>query len=281
MRKIKHYPDDSFAFHKKVVESKRDKGQDSPIAEIKKNEHQIQAAFQDYDRRFANDNLVKATAINISDELKGYLRSLYSSSLKAFRDLKFYLTTDNGRTYNICPLCTIDISGTLDHILPKEEFAEFADHPKNLMPCCSTCNSKKNDRWRENGKLLYLNLYIDDIPEIQYLFVKVTLCNNSPQITFELRNDNGIPGDLYERIRSHYTKLELCKRFSEATGNYIGEIQDQIQSLLEMQNDKEFIKEMISKEAVNSFKRNGKNFWKAILLKEISENDDLFDLVAK
>ena len=170
MKKVDHYTDNAFEFHEAVVSNKRDEHVKTLLSA---NEAILKSAFEDYDFHFNDDSLIELEALNLSDELKKALLSLYRYDATVFRNLKNSLTTVNGRIVVMCPMCTIDTIGSFDHILPKEEYAEFADHPKNLIPCCTTCNSKKNMYWKENDTFLFLNLYLDDIPKQQYLFLSV------------------------------------------------------------------------------------------------------------
>ena len=181
MKKVDHYTDDAFEFHKTVVSNKR---YEHVKTLLSANEAILKDAFDNYDFHFNGDSLIEIESLNLSHELKKALLSLYRYDATAFRNLKNSLTTVNGKVVVMCPMCTIDTIGSFDHILPKEEYAEFVDHPKNLIPCCTTCNSKKNMYWKENGTFLFLNLYLDDIPEQQYLFLSVTQTESWPILNF-------------------------------------------------------------------------------------------------
>lgn len=69
-----------------------------------------------------------------------------------------------------CQYCTLNSVNTLDHIIPKENYPEYAVHPKNLFPACSQCNSKKSNKWLDNNNNFeFINLYSHDLPNLQYL----------------------------------------------------------------------------------------------------------------
>ncbi len=177
-------------------------------------------------------------------------------------------------------MCTIDTIGSFDHILPKEEYAEFADHPKNLIPCCTTCNSKKNMYWKENDTFLFLNLYLDDIPKQQYLFLSVIQTESWPILRFSIKNENGIDENFFKRISSHYTRLDLCRRFEEASGQYLSEIQDSIHTLKEMGIADDDIKKNIIGRCSKLELREGPNYWKVVLLKNIASNSILYSTLS-
>lgn len=218
--------------------------------------------------------------MNLSDELKKALLSLYRYDATVFRNLKNSLTTVNGRIVVMCPMCTIDTIGSFDHILPKEEYAEFADHPKNLIPCCTTCNSKKNIYWKENDTFLFLNLYLDDIPKQQYLFLSVIQTESWPILRFSIKNENGIEENFFKRISSHYTRLDLCRRFEEASGQYLSEIQDSIHSLKEMGITDDNIKKNLNGRCGKLELREGPNNWKVVLLKNVVNNSILYSTLS-
>ena len=273
MKKVDHYTDDAFEFHKTVVSNKRDEHVKTLLSA---NEAILKDAFDNYDFHFNGDSLIEIESLNLSHELKKALLSLYRYDATAFRNLKNSLTTVNGRVVVMCPMCTIDTIGSFDHILPKEEYAEFVDHPKNLIPCCTTCNSKKNRYWKENGTFLFLNLYLDDIPEQQYLFLSVTQTESWPILNFSVKNESDIDEPIFNRISSHYSRLDLCRRFEEASGQYLSEIQDSIRSLKDMGHTDDMIQILLNRMRENLQLREGPNFWKVVLLRTVVSNPILY-----
>lgn len=277
MKKVGHYTEDAFEFHKNVVSSKRD---ESVKEMLSANEAILKEAFDNYDFHFNDNSLIELEYINLPSELKVALLSLYRYDATVFRHLKNSLTTINGRIVVMCPMCTIDTIGSFDHILPKEDYAEFVDHPKNLIPCCTTCNSKKNRYWKENGTFLFLNLYIDDIPGEQYLFLSVTQTDSWPILRFSIKNENGIDEIIFKRISSHYAKLDLCRRFEEASGQYLSEIQDSIHSLKEMGHKDEQIRTILIKMGDQLQSREGPNYWRVVLLRTVVNNSILYSALS-
>ena len=87
----------------------------------------------------------------------------------------------NKNRSNFCYMCGSMNAGTLDHLLPKDKYPEFAFFSKNLIPSCD-CNSKKNDNisscinphfYQEcNSELFYLDIVIHGRlgNEVQYGF---------------------------------------------------------------------------------------------------------------
>jgi hypothetical protein len=76
-----------------------------------------------------------------------------------------------------CPFCGLSESATLDHYLPKERNPQFAVFSKNLVPCCSPCNTRKRDKVldEDTDVRLFVHPYFDDIPATLFMRVDVTL----------------------------------------------------------------------------------------------------------
>ena len=110
-------------------------------------------------------------------------------------------------------------------------FQNFQLTQKNLLPACTTCNSHKNENWKENNKTLFLNLYTDILPNDQYLFVDLVITPNNIQPAFELRNVNNINPDFFELLETHYSRLHLPQRFKKESHKVISELTNLISGL--------------------------------------------------
>lgn len=274
MRKIKHYQGNAFDFHLKVLSHKHNSVQKKIVQSL---EQEIKKQFEQYDTKYSNNSLHELTAMSVKAEHKEALQNMYSYKMKPFQNLKKELTTDsNNRVSNLCPNCTIETIGSFDHCIPQSEFSEFSDNPLNLMPCCTTCNSKKNAIWREQGKRVFLNLYLDDIPNIQYLFVNIQIIENVPIVSYSVDNRNQIEDELYNKIYNHYNKLNLCYRFSENSHDTISELEREIKHYTAKLSE-DIVKNVIIKKANEERNIYGFNYWKALLKIECCTNTIVFD----
>lgn len=167
---------------------------------------------------------------------------------------------------------------TLDHLIPKTEFAEFSDHPVNLMPCCSDCNSKKSSNWRVGNERKYLNLYLDELPKIQYLFVSLSIVDSTIKAKFTVENRNHIEVTLFQKIINHYEDLELCKRFSLNCDNTISELKNLLKQI-KIHVAKEKIIESVEKAEDENRNYYGYNYWKSLLIIECCKNHDILDFL--
>ena len=173
-----------------------------------------------------------------------------------------------------CPYCYIGSPDTIDHYIPKKQYPEFAILPINLIPCCSRCNGKKGESWKENGKRLYINYYFDDIPKIKFL--KATICydqrdvENTTKVKFTLINKSKIEPEVFDIIKNQYNKLELldkyCEIVDEEISNLYSKIKDNSYIAIETHLDD------LGREIRNLIKKYGINFWKVALYEEILES---------
>jgi hypothetical protein len=263
MKNIKRYLGDNLTFHKSIVSDSLNKGVHQN--NLLQNEHIIASKYADYKIKFDNNDLLSIDAYGFNGEDKENLLKLYSSKRKSIIELKKKLTTNEFKQrINTCPNCTIETVASLDHFIPKDEFPEFSVNPINLIPCCSTCNSKKTVNWKCDQYLLFINLYSDIIPKMQYLFVDIT---SKTEFNFIIKNENNIDIDLYKVIESHYNRLELQQRFKENSDEVISELDIQISSFKDLISDENELLKVIKNHYSKKEELDGINNWKIVLIK--------------
>lgn len=226
MLKINSYNENSFSFYKNVVSSKRNtiiKGELGKISNAQS------SYFDIYDNAFSSNSLSTITAVSHSDNDKANLNGLYSYRSKKIQELKNLLTRHPIYIENIlntCQNCTINEADTMDHVLGQTEFPEFSVHPKNLFPCCSFCNKKKSDKYVDGkGNQLFLNLFLDDLPQSQYLHVDFG-DNWLPR--FYLEQPTDVSDKVFNLIKSHYERLDLLTRFSDNSNKIISSLRSTV-----------------------------------------------------
>ncbi|WP_175046933.1 hypothetical protein [Burkholderia lata] len=77
--------------------------------------------------------------VELDEEVEGYLRAHYKNPPSA---LAYITALRHEAEQRACPMCGSMHRGTLDHLLPKEDYAVFAVFSQNLVPACK-CNSKR------------------------------------------------------------------------------------------------------------------------------------------
>lgn len=153
--------------------------------------------------------------LNHIDDLHDALLSCYSSKTKRFKGyLNGVKDKAPGEYQNRCPYCGIGEVNTVDHILPKDRFPEYAFLPINLIYICSKCNSQKSDKYIHNKKRLFINPYIDNFLDEEFFQVNLEVDNIEPFIKYDVKIniDNISDIENKEIIKMHYDELELEKR---------------------------------------------------------------------
>ena len=266
MKNLLAYTDNTFEFHKSVI-SKKNKTKDDPEYKVRVSSYNndIKACLENYDEKYTLNQLENLMAHGYSGNQKDDLQKLYKFKASIFQELKVKVTTRDGNIIdNICQNCTIGEVNSFDHVLPKEEFAEYVVNPKNLFPSCTKCNSYKSRMWIQNGKRVFLNLYKDVLPEVQYLFVDIQVDGDDLNLIYSVSNVNGINTDLYNLIFNHYDKLHLCQRFKENSDVVISELENEIHGYKEVLPI-DVIKQVIENTSHKDKEVYGYNYWKSIL----------------
>lgn len=272
MRNLRPSKKNSFDTYKEIVSSKRDKDLVSRLSLL---DDIIKKQLSIYEERFLDNSLETVSALTLKDSESKDLKSLYGIRLRVIRDLKKELTTDDeNRIMNTCQYCTINSISALDHYLPRSEYAEFVVNPKNLFPICPECNSKKTHLWRISSGRLFLNLYLDELPTKQYLYVR--FLNDFTEFQFFLKNNTGIEDELFSIIENHYGRLDLCKRFRENSNEILTELR---LTLKQYKNSNLFETIKISLiEALEESKDNfGHNYWKIIFKLALLKNENFLN----
>ena len=107
----------------------------------------------------------------------------------------------NNRALNICPMCGLPGTGTLDHIFPRRHYPELAIFSHNLVPTCWRCNTKHqaNHRGADDGQRLF-HPYFDD-----------SLNNRLVRATIQANPDFGVPD----------IELESCLQDNDPLNNTV------------------------------------------------------------
>lgn len=238
----------------------------------------VKICYNSYDTANNTNNHISLVPHGYITPHKEDLIKLYNPKAKKLITFKNNATTilDN-RASNVCQYCTINSANTLDHIVPKSDFSEFAVNPKNLLPACSECNGYKLDRFKNNNDRLFLNLYTDVLPAVQYLFVDIQITNGVVEADYRLLNINNIDAQLFEIIESHYDKLHLFRRFKSKSNTIISEMINSINSSIGIISKQTFLNMTLDK--INRDKLlHGGNHYKLILEEALLNNANYLNI---
>lgn len=227
MVNLNFYPGDIFQIYDTAVNRKQDAALRLRLTGIAP---QIRVCYNNYRHHFTANTLPSVVADEVGSANKADLMSLYlyksfviRSVKRGIREAQLNVISDT------CQNCTINSVNSMDHVLPISAFPEFGVHPLNLFPCCSECNSKKNDHIVGGGPGRFLNLYLDQLPNEQYLFPVISQDPDGIYVaSFTVDNRNGIDRVLFEIINNHYTALDLCRRMRLASVDTVTNVINQI-----------------------------------------------------
>lgn len=275
MRNLTPYTKKSFDFFCSVVSTKKNSKQDPDYKNRVSNYKEfVQDKFEKYDSTFEKNSLVDLDNSEIEGVPKKDLLKLYSYKNSKIQKLKIDVTTlENSRLINTCQNCTISEVNTFDHFVDKDSFPEFSVHPKNLFPSCSVCNSLKGSVWKKEGEMLFLNLYLDQLPLIQYLYVEINISNNVIDTNYYLKSNSEIEHAFFKRLENHYRKLNLFNRFKINSHDIITSLEYCIQEQIKKISLKDCI-EVIEESCKAEMKYFGRNYWPLILKMELISNNE-------
>ena len=273
MKNLKSYSEDCFKVYKEAVENEN-KNKDI-LLNI---QDDIESQFDIYSGKFRDKKLYEITSLAFSEEEKESLINLYQYRSAIIQKIKGAILDSQEITINnTCQYCTLSEVSTLDHIIPKKSFPEFSVNPLNLFPCCAKCNSKKSNLWIKNDKHLFLNLYLDELPNKKYLIADFDFKDNIPMVTFSLGNPENIDNRTYEIIESHFSRLDLLRRMRERSNEKITDIINAIKGNYKLNSDIDSVKSAIRETEENNKKVYGYKHWKSVLILSIIEKDEFWN----
>lgn len=292
MRQLKAVTYKTLDFMDDIIKSKRKrKGDDAIIAQRSKcktacdpipadltfKEHceevrsKNESEINKYDNEYASDSLDKVS-LNIPNVVvtlvsdKDDFISLYDYGAKKIKDLRKDILKG---VDTFCPICGFNKVNTMDHYLPKEKYPLFCIHPRNLIPCCSECNSHKHENvFNDNGSRMYWNAYLDVVPDEQFLFFKVKDENNIPSGTFYLKQGN-IKNNLWAIIRNTFNDIHLIDTYNENISTVVNEMRNAVCNNYRSNKNSKSLDECISSLDDNIAYSDNQNEWRYVLKKAL------------
>lgn len=206
---------------------RKNRNHDDTIA-LKEKEHKVEIAYRYYERAMDSRKLGSLIPSEVLSGIKEPLLGMYSSDCKLVKDFRTWYFNNNPQTYNnLCPYCTINSANTTEHILPKDVYPEYAVNVLNLIPACSECNSfKGNDVLDQNREIFTINFYTDTLPDIRYLFARITHIEGGVQLEYYLENRNGVDANLYALIERHFKRFHLKDRYYDKAVQELSNIEN-------------------------------------------------------
>ncbi len=222
--------------------------------------------FAEYDQQFIANTLEMIAVDGVHSGIRVNLLGMYSYNNEAVSGLRRNLEQLQPKTIRYtCQYCTLETAEEMDHVVGQAEFPEFTLHPKNLIPACSKCNRNKGQYWRVNNVRNILNLYLDTLPQIQYLFLDVYIDQfNDLDFSFRLNRDPTISEGLWSLLQRHFTKLDLLQRMKKEAIKNLTEFQVRIRNQVAVGQSVLDITQVTLSTAADIRLNYGANYWKAV-----------------
>lgn len=178
-----------------------------------------------------------------------------------------------------CPFCGISESSTLDHYLPKEQYPEFSVLPKNLVPSCAVCNTRKRDRILDEGTnvRMFLHPCYDAVPDIAFLSVRARMEADALILSYRLVRPAGMALQTFQHLRSHFDQLDLADRYRRMGLEHLGGQYPALRRAYGAGENAERVAAKLIEGAVDFEEVSGPNYWLAKLYRALADTNDFCD----
>lgn len=178
-----------------------------------------------------------------------------------------------------CPFCGISESSTLDHYLPKEQYPEFSVFPKNLVPCCAVCNTRKQGRILDVGTnvRMFLHPCYDVIPDVEFLRVRTRMEADALVLSYRLTRPAGMELPTFQHLQSHFNELNLADRYRRMGLEHLGEKYPAFRRAYGAGEDADRVAEKLIEGAEDFEEASGPNYWLAKLYRALAGNAGFCD----
>ncbi len=235
----------------------------------------IATRYTIYQQAFDDNDLERITTILHNPNSSLAMLHCYNSSTEALEDLLIRIKENQLlHLRSICHFCGINTDSSTDHYLPKEQFPEFCVNSLNLIPCCPDCNSYKGEYWLDNITQTrgIINLYTDDIDDIQFLFVDITYLGNVPIAEFTIDNRNNIAPVKFDIISKHYERLHLTDRYKDKFNSIYSQIHNLFLNKPMFSGRPDLIQDFLIQDVINHSNLFGINHYKGVVMRSLANN---------
>jgi 5-methylcytosine-specific restriction endonuclease McrA len=235
----------------------------------------VLAAYQDYEDAVPEVGGLDETAL--TDLQKAAMQHAFTVETAPMTELRGDLLKRTSVAR--CPFCGISESSTLDHYLPKERYPEFSVFPKNLVPSCAVCNTRKRDRILDEGTnvRMFLHPCYDVIPVTEFLTVRARLEADALILSYRLTRPTGMALRTFKHLKSHFNELDLADRYRRMGLEHLGGQYPALRRAYGSVENAERVAEKLLEGAVDFEEVSGPNYWLAKLYRALADNDDFCD----
>jgi len=278
MKKLKYIAPPHIDRYRLIVEKKK---VPEIKARLKAADGSIYARYTEFE--FAvRDNTIKSFAEDGAlQALELDLRSCYATKTSGLKSILAGIKTAQiERQLEKCPYCGITLPTTHDHYLPAGKYPELAVHGLNLVPCCSSCNEIKGDRWQGASQRLFIHYYSDKIPESSFLTTELMPTPNKSSLgaKFSITRPPETLAEEWAIVQNHFDKLGLLKRYQDAANDEIANALDAcVDHICEGGQDASRFLSRTEGRLATIF---GKSHWRASLYRALAGNPVFLAIVA-
>jgi len=130
----------------------------------------------------AEGNAFIVSPVKLSADVGCFLKKHYSAPPK---DLQYISEMRRESRYLGCPMCGSMLSGTLDHLLPKNSYPEFSVFSQNLVQACQ-CNSLRSEVLMGVANERVLHPYFDECLSERLIGAGFEDLGRSPKVSIKV-----------------------------------------------------------------------------------------------
>lgn len=280
MKKLNLLPKPYNSYFDEILDSKKGEHKKS-IIKIK---NDILTRYDEYIDKAENNLLqnLPSTSNPLILNSKASLLVCYNSKTSALDKIKSNIKLAQPKFYqNLCPYCGIGIPSTFDHYIPKEKFPEYSVFVPNLIPCCSSCNQKKGERWKDTNSRIFINFYYDNLFNDEFIDTSVEKdIEKIFKTKMKLYKPNSFTNEQFSIIQAHFKELDLITQYIENGYSFISEIIRSF-NILYLGNSKSDVKLLLEKFYNENIVDYGINHFRTQIYKALSKSDDFIDYLIK
>src|ERR1700733_621091 len=141
-----------------------------------------------------------------------------------------YESIRGGAPHGRCPLCGQRDVTTLDHHLPKRQYAALAVTPLNLVPACTDCNKAKLETYPTTRNNQMLHPYFDNIDDDRWLHGTV-ISGPTAIVNFHVEAAASWDETTTARVALHFDVLQLAALYASHAAEELRNVQGYLRDL--------------------------------------------------
>lgn len=231
-----------------------------------KTQTDVLAAYRDYRAKKGSNTIA---SLDLAPPWPDTFSNLYETRTQA-SGLDWIAKIAKTTRYGYCPMCGSETHKTVDHFLPRSPWAEFSFLSLNLVPSCSTCNTKRGNRANSpSSPLRALHPYYDHKLLNQRLHItKILPPFTGP--TFEVGICSTVTPRSRRRVEHHLNHSIDSVEYQQFCSNRWSEVRLQVRRCSTLVQWKKRLKEDLEDAEATS----GPNSWRTAFFSGLAARSD-------